>query len=918
MSQIFARASRAVKFCCALGLAGLVSLSGGAMAQAVLPSPNVVLLGNASARQMVQQPDGKLIVLGDFGVVDGVAGDYGIIRLNANGTRDPSFNVTLDDGGAFKLLISGNFLYILGQFSQVNGVSISQLARVNYVTGQLDTNWRPNPIPRTTGQVAVGDITVDPAGNIYTFGSLYDIGGKTNVRSAKLLASSPTGQADPAYSGAEVFPSGQPTEDIVADRIVWSAARGGSVFVLGSLAGGSVGPQSRRVHRIDPSTGLNDPSWSPNLQAIDLPVYDVIADASGDLYISGQRFGLAVFGTTYTAPNIIAKIRGSDGQPAPGWSRPPGNVTQTTPDFGAYYGLAHDGQGSLFAVGAEFYSDTSAFMSLKLDASTGAIDSSFSPTRIGAGGRQGAALVVASDGLFWAADATYANGARAGPILKLNRSTGAAVAGFAPSLRTVAQVSTSTRLADGRVVFGGSFQEVFDPLTAPNFVPGTGLAVNNLLRLNADGSLDRTFTSGPQGLVLSLKEINGRLYAGGAFYVPGRTGLQFLARYDSNSGALDSSWNPTLSGSVRAIAGVGNAIFIQGGVSSVNGVSTRCLAKLDATTGAPDANFQPAMVGTGFGNFCSRAMVAAGGFIYSGLPNNSIIPGQAPRYVINGNQRSLAKIDAATGVIDPSFDPNPRLSPTATFASAILALEHDGTNLWAILTTQNPAATIGAVNTRVAKINPLNGAVDPNFVNMLNDSVLGPLGPVQIRVAPTGVYIAGNAFNSSGNFANVFMRRLSLTNGAFDAAWSPALEPGDFGFNAAIEPLLNNLVAIGGSFVRVNGQLKAGVAVMSAAPTRQVSVTLVGGRADIYVFGGPPGYSACQACAPGTYSWQYDAGSNVRIEVRPLPGFAFGSWSAGTGGATCTGATPVCSFTLNAASSITATLTSRPGIWFAE
>lgn len=129
MSQIFARASRAVKFCCALGLAGLVSLSGGAMAQAVLPSPNVVLLGNASARQMVQQPDGKLIVMGDFGVVDGVAGDYGIIRLNANGTRDPSFNVTLDDAGAFKLLISGNFLYILGQFSQVNGVSISQLAR---------------------------------------------------------------------------------------------------------------------------------------------------------------------------------------------------------------------------------------------------------------------------------------------------------------------------------------------------------------------------------------------------------------------------------------------------------------------------------------------------------------------------------------------------------------------------------------------------------------------------------------------------------------------------------------------------------------------------------------------------------------------------------------------------------------------
>jgi hypothetical protein len=444
------------------------------------------------------------------------------------------------------------------------------------------------------------------------------------------------------------------------------------------------------------------------------------------------------------------------------------------------------------------------------------------------------------------------------------------------------------------------------------------LAVNNLLRLNVDGSLDRTFTSGPQGLVLSLKEINGRLYAGGAFYVSGRTGLQFLARYDSNSGALDSAWAPVVSGSVRAIAGNASAIYIQGGFSSVNGLSTRCIAKLDSNSGAVDANFQPAMTGTGFGNFCSRAMVLAGGFVYSGMPNNANVGGVPPRFTVNGNQRSLAKIDAATGVIDPSFDPNPRPSATSTNQSAILALDHDGANLWAILTSTNPAATIGGVNTRVAKINPTNGAVDPNVVNLLNDSALGALGPVQIRSAPTGVYIAGNTFDSFGNFATVFMKRLSPINGGFDLAWNPALEPGDYGFNAAIEPFGNNLVAIGGSFVRVNGQLKAGVAVMSAAPSRQVSVTLAGGKADIYVFGGPPGYSACQGCAPGTYSWQYDAGSNMRIEIRPLPGFAFGSWSAGTGGATCTGATPVCTFTLNQASSITATLTTRAGIWFDE
>ena len=104
---------------------------------------------NGTVRSMAVQPDDRVLIGGDFGMVNGVS-RLGIARLNADGSLDTTFlnglpgpnlhvhTVALQDDG--RVLIAGNF-------TMVNGVSRNQIARMN-ADGSLDTtffNGLPGP-----------------------------------------------------------------------------------------------------------------------------------------------------------------------------------------------------------------------------------------------------------------------------------------------------------------------------------------------------------------------------------------------------------------------------------------------------------------------------------------------------------------------------------------------------------------------------------------------------------------------------------------------------------------------------------------------------------------------------------------------------------------------------------------------------
>jgi uncharacterized delta-60 repeat protein len=96
---------------------------------------------NGIIETVVQQPDGKILVCGNFTVFNGITNSY-IARLNADGSVDTNFvshvsywvrTIALQPDG--KIVIGGFFNYVAG-------LSRNLIARLN-CDGSLDTNFNP-------------------------------------------------------------------------------------------------------------------------------------------------------------------------------------------------------------------------------------------------------------------------------------------------------------------------------------------------------------------------------------------------------------------------------------------------------------------------------------------------------------------------------------------------------------------------------------------------------------------------------------------------------------------------------------------------------------------------------------------------------------------------------------------------------
>jgi uncharacterized delta-60 repeat protein len=145
----------------------LVFLTSLSRAQVVLDSfdPNA----NGTVRAIVVQPDGKIIISGDFTTVGGT-NRHRIARLNADGTVDSTFDASIDDRPyvepevrALALQPDGKIL-AAGDFLTVNGQSRSNIVRLN-TDGTLDSSF--------SSSLAFGiqALALQPDGKIVTAGA---------------------------------------------------------------------------------------------------------------------------------------------------------------------------------------------------------------------------------------------------------------------------------------------------------------------------------------------------------------------------------------------------------------------------------------------------------------------------------------------------------------------------------------------------------------------------------------------------------------------------------------------------------------------------------------------------------------------------------------------------------------------------
>lgn len=121
---------------------------------------------------LLRQPDGKIIIGGQFTEFNGVSRN-GIARLNANGSLDENFNPGAGTDAvvtALAIQADGKIL-VGGEFKLSNGVYETKLIRLN-IDATTDNSF---VVPAVNG--AVNDIAVQSNGKIIVVGSFYQFNG---------------------------------------------------------------------------------------------------------------------------------------------------------------------------------------------------------------------------------------------------------------------------------------------------------------------------------------------------------------------------------------------------------------------------------------------------------------------------------------------------------------------------------------------------------------------------------------------------------------------------------------------------------------------------------------------------------------------------------------------------------------------
>ncbi len=129
---------------------------------------------------------------------------------------------------------------------------------------------------------------------------------------------------------------------------------------------------------------------------------------------------------------------------------------------------------------------------------------------------------------------TTFNGTTCNHIARLN-ADGSLDAGFKPGTGADVRVQAIALLPDKKIIIGGMFKSF------------NGNACGRIARLNADGSLDKTFNSSGVGADSEVSAIeilpDGKIIIGGSFKVYNSVSRICLARLNAN-GSLDAGFNP--------------------------------------------------------------------------------------------------------------------------------------------------------------------------------------------------------------------------------------------------------------------------------------------------------------------------------------------------------------------------------------
>jgi uncharacterized delta-60 repeat protein len=142
-------------------------------------------------RAVAVQPDGKVVMGGDFTHINGTPCNY-IARLNTDGSRDTNFNLgAIFTSSVYTLALQPNGQILVGGNFLVNGQNYAGIARLN-ADGSLDTSFDSGY--GTDGTVL--SVVVQPDGTVLIGGNFTDVNGSSLNGIARLKTD---GSIDPNF-----------------------------------------------------------------------------------------------------------------------------------------------------------------------------------------------------------------------------------------------------------------------------------------------------------------------------------------------------------------------------------------------------------------------------------------------------------------------------------------------------------------------------------------------------------------------------------------------------------------------------------------------------------------------------------------------------------------------------------------------
>ena len=445
---------------------------------------------------------GKLLVVGEGTLTLAGVSRQDLLRLNADGTPDATFDAgtasTTGYGLVVEPLASGQLL-VGGSFSSYNGVARSKVVRLT-ATGGVDTSFAPAQLTASVkrlavqpdGKILVGgerglgllrltasggldgsfsapevsqtdEVLVQPDGNILVGGTYFPPAGA----GAHLVRLLPTGRRDASFSSNADF-----TPFNTSDQRLLLLQADGRVLVVTA---------DKSLHRVT-SNGSFDPSFQAPLSARSTVAW-LAPTAAGQVLVAGDGFELA------GRPSSLALLNASGSLDA--------RFSPTLLTDGNILALAQQPDGKILAGGHFIEANGQPVNNLARFAADGTLDAGFvAPPWL-----EVQQLAVQPDGKVLVAQFRRTSQ----PALLRLLATGAIDASFVAPTR-IDRVSQLILQPDGRVL---------------TLADTMGYGATLPIRLLATGQRDRTFVSALNATydnaVSATLQPDGKLVAAGTF-----------------------------------------------------------------------------------------------------------------------------------------------------------------------------------------------------------------------------------------------------------------------------------------------------------------------------------------------------------------------------------------------------------------